>query len=86
MEERTKTIRKQRIGVDMFFKFVIVYLLLFVSYLAYIIAHSTTDHLHATTAFIGALGSFLIGVITAFVNIQSDKANIAKLETDTEVE
>lgn len=70
----------------MFFKFVIIYLLLFVSYLAYIIAHSTTDHLHATTAFIGALGSFLIGVITAFMNTQSSKADIAKLETNSEME
>ena len=70
----------------MFFKFMIVYLLLFVSYLAYIIAHSTTDHLYATTAFIGALGSFLIGIITAFVNTQNGKADIAKLETDNEME
>ena len=70
----------------MFFKFVIVYLLLFVSYLAYIMAHTTPDHIHAITALIGALGSFLIGVVTAFVNVQGEKTNVVKLESDNEVE
>ena len=69
----------------MFFKFVIVYLLLFVSYLAYIMAHTTPDHIHALTALIGALGSFLIGVVTAFVNVQSEKTT-AKFVENEEVE
>jgi hypothetical protein len=70
----------------MFYKFVIVYLLLFVSYLAYITAHTTTDHIHAITALIGALGSFLIGVVAAFVNVQNEKTSVVKLENDSEVE
>ena len=53
----------------MFFKFMIVYLL-FVSYLAYIMAYTTPDHIHATTALIGTLSSFLIGIVTAFVNVK----------------
>ena len=65
----------------MFFKFVIVYLL-FVGYLAYIMVHTTPDYLHAITALIGALGSFLIGVVAAFVNIQSEKTNVVKLESE----
>ena len=66
----------------MFFKFVIVYLLLFVSYLAYIMAHTTPDHIHALTALIGALGSFLIGVVTAFVNVQSEKTTTKFVENE----
>ena len=69
----------------MFFKFVIVYLLLFVSYLAYIMAHTTPDHIHAITALIGALGSFLIGVVTTFVNIQGEKTT-AKFVENEEIE
>jgi len=69
----------------MFFKFMIVYLLLFVSYLAYIMADTTPDHIHAITALIGALGSFIIGVVTAFVNIQSEKTT-AKFVENEEVE
>ena len=65
----------------MFFKFVIVYLLLFVSYLAYIMAHTTPDHIHAATALIGALGSFLIGVV-AFMNIQSKKTTAKFIENE----
>ena len=64
----------------MFFKFVIVYLLLFVSYLAYIMARTTLDHIHAITALIGALGSFLIGVIAAFMNVQSEKTTAKFVE------
>jgi len=44
-------------------------------------AYTTPDHIHATTALISALGSFLIGVVTAFVNIQNEE-NIAKLENE----
>ncbi len=69
----------------MFFKFVIVYLLLFVSYLAYIMAYTTPDHIHAITALIGALGSFLVGVVTAFVNVQGEKTT-AELVKNEEVE
>ena len=69
----------------MFFKFVIIYLLLFISYLAYIMAHTTPNHIQAITALIGALGSFLIGVVTAFVNVQSEKTT-AKFVENEEVE
>ena len=48
-------------------------------------AHTTPDHIHAATALIGALGSFLIGVVTAFVNVQGEKTT-AKLENDSEME
>jgi hypothetical protein len=86
VEERTKTIRKQRIGV---------YVLQIRNSLYVVICqlfgvHNSTHHYRpfarATTAFIGALGSFLIGVITAFVNTQNSKTDIVKLETDTEIE
>jgi len=49
-------------------------------------AHTTPDHLQAATALIGAIGSFLIGVVTAFVNTQGDKTDIAKLDSDSEME
>jgi len=46
---------------------------------------TTPDHIHAITSLIGALGSFLIGVVTAFVNVQGEKTNVVKLESDSEV-
>jgi hypothetical protein len=49
-------------------------------------AHTTPNHIQAITALIGALGSFLIGVVTAFVNVQGEKTNVVKLESDSEVE
>jgi hypothetical protein len=48
-------------------------------------ADTTPDHIHAITALIGALGSFIIGVVTAFVNIQSEKTT-AKFVENEEVE
>ena len=48
-------------------------------------AEITNEYLQKT-ALIGALGSFLIGVVTAFMSVQSEKTNIVKLESDSEVE
>ena len=45
-------------------------------------AHTTPEHIHAVTALIGALGSFLIGVVTSFLNVQSEKTTAKFIENE----
>ncbi len=47
-----------------FIKFVIVYLLLFTSYIAYRFSQLEPDHLHAVTLALGAVGALLSSVVT----------------------
>lgn len=60
----------------LFLKCVIVYLLLFAGYLAYIVSQNTPEHWHAASLFIGSMGSFIIAPIVAFKDhVNSSKEN-----------
>ena len=65
-----------------FIKFVVFYLLIFTSYLAYRFSQLEPEHLHAITLALGAVGGMIIGIIKIFV--VTSESNAVELEENSE--
>ena len=65
-----------------FIKFVVFYLLIFTSYLAYRFSQLEPEHLHAITLALGAVGGMIIGIIKVFV--VTSESNAVELEENSE--
>ena len=58
-----------------FIKFIVFYLLIFTSYLAFRFSQLETNHLHAITLALGAVAGMFIAIVKAIVSINDLSVN-----------